>query len=139
MKLLGIDYGGRRIGVAVTDERGGYIRGLTTIDRRRRDPFEAIENLVRSTNPAKLVFGLPLGPDDEETTRSGEVREFAERVAQRVELPFDFIDESFSSHRAREVLRFRKKKDRRNKANIDRVAACLILEEYRRQFPCELE
>jgi putative Holliday junction resolvase len=134
MKLMGVDYGRRRIGVAVTDETGAAIRGLTTIRRApETDPLERLEQLAREQNPAAVVFGVPLGPDDEETVMSREARAFAARLEARIDQPIHFVDESYSSHKAEELLRFRRKKYRRDKAAVDRLAACLILEEYRRE------
>ncbi|HON09346.1 MAG TPA: Holliday junction resolvase RuvX [Chitinispirillaceae bacterium] len=132
MKLMGIDYGRRRIGIAVTDSSGQHIRGLTTIDRKKHpDPIIPIISIIRQENPDLLVLGLPLDINDAETVMSKEVRCFAESLKERSGKPVDFADESRSSRRASELMLFRKKKQRRDKAATDRLAACLILETYR--------
>ena len=136
MKLLGIDYGKRRIGIAATDETGEFIRGCATIDRKKcSDPISALKDIIAEESPGTLVFGIPLGPNDEETAMSQEIRAFARQLsdAAHLKIPMHFIDESFSSVRAQEILRFQKKKKRRNKNNIDRLAACSILESFQRQ------
>jgi putative Holliday junction resolvase len=131
MRLLGVDYGRRRIGVAVTDPTGVCVRGVGTIDRDRTgDPIAAISEYVHELGPEKIVFGLPLGPDDEETAMSSEVRAFAAIVAEATGLAIDFVDESHTSRRAQDILLSRRRKHRRNKQNRDRIAACLILESY---------
>lgn len=132
MKLLGIDYGRRRVGVAVTDSSGQHIRGLTTIDRKKHpDPLIPLISIISQENPDILILGLPLDINDAETVMSKEVRSFAQNLRERSGLPIDFADESYSSRRASSLMMFRKKKERRDKAAIDRLAACLILEVYR--------
>jgi len=132
MKLMGIDYGIRRVGVAVTDEQGLSIRGLTTIDRKKKpDLIAAILSLIKQEKPEALVIGLPLDINMAETVKSKEVRSFAEKLQISSGLPVNFVDESFSSKKAAELMRFRKKKMRKDKAAIDRLAACLILQSYR--------
>ncbi len=132
MKLMGIDYGLRRVGIAVTDEQGLAIRGLTTIDRKKNpDLISAILSLIKQEKPEVLVIGLPLDINDADTIMSKEVRAFAEKLQASSGLPVNFVDESYSSKKAAELMRFRKKKMRKDKAAIDRLAACLILQSYR--------
>jgi putative holliday junction resolvase len=131
MKLMGIDYGRRRIGVAMTDDTSGYIRGCATIDRKN-DPDipPALLDLVRRENPDGIVLGLPFDIDGHDTPMSIHVRSFAQKLAKVVTIPIHYIDESLTSKNAAELLRYRKKKERRDKASVDRIAACLILQEY---------
>ncbi len=130
MKTLGIDYGKRRIGMAVTDELGITVRPLPTLDRKRTDPLTAIRDTIAQEHPDTIVFGLPLDHNDEETAMAREVRSFAEKVIREIGLPVEFVDESGSSQRAEFLLRGRRKKVRRTKANVDKIAACLILEQF---------
>ncbi|HLV32526.1 MAG TPA: Holliday junction resolvase RuvX [Chitinispirillaceae bacterium] len=137
MKLMGIDYGRRRIGIAVSDETGRCIRGLTTVDRKKNPDFlSSLNNLIQQENPQELVIGLPLDVNDAETVMSKEVRAFADQLNRICGKPIHFVDESLSSKRASELLRFRKKKARRDKAAVDRLAACIILEIYREEKEC---
>lgn len=131
MKLLGIDYGRRRIGLAVTDEDGCCVRGLSVIDRKKvRNCTEELVTIISTEKPAELVFGLPLDIDDQETVMSREVRSFAAQVQERTGLPVHFIDESFTSQKAAQLMLYRKKKERRDKSLSDRIAACLILQTF---------
>jgi len=131
MKLIGIDYGRRRIGVAVSDGGGTIARGLCVIDRRQFfDSTSELLRIIAEENPAALVFGVPLGADDEETAMSREVREFASVIAGQSGLPARFVDESFTSKKAAGLMMHRKKKARRDKSLSDRIAACLILQDY---------
>jgi len=131
MKLIGIDYGRRRIGVSISDDGGTIARGLCVIDRQKfSDSAGELLRVVAEENPAALVFGVPIGPNDEETAMSREARAFAAIIAERSGLPTYFIDESFTSKKAAELMIHRKKKARRDKALSDRIAACLILQDY---------
>jgi putative holliday junction resolvase len=135
MKLMGIDYGRRRIGVAVSDEEGRLARSIGIVDRKTHPNYiDELIRIITQENPAAIIFGLPLNADDEETAMSKEVREFAMAIEQRVNLPIHFIDESFTSKKASELMMHRKKKARRDKSLSDRIAACLILQEYIDRF-----
>jgi putative Holliday junction resolvase len=139
MKLIGIDYGRRRIGLAASDETGTLVRGLATIDRRKStDCVAIVRDVIAKEKPQGIVFGLPLGSDDQETSMSIEVRKFAMNLEKNLAIPVYYTDESHTSKQAADVMLFRPKKDRRVKANIDRVAACLILESFLREMKCVL-
>ena len=137
MKLAGVDYGRRRIGVAVCDGDGGIAGGLCVIDRKKfaDGGVEELLRVIGNEKPGALVFGLPLGPDDEETAMSAEARGFAATIAERAGLPVHFVDESFTSKRAAELMMHRKKKARRDKSLSDRIAACLILQDFMEGTP----
>lgn len=138
MKLLGIDYGRRRIGVAATDESGTLARGIGVVDRKKRpDTYAALQEFVRSEKPDALVVGLPLDPDARETRMSREVRKFAGGLARHLSLPVHFVDESLTSRRASELLLARKRAQRHNKEMVDRLSACLILEAFREGLVCD--
>jgi putative holliday junction resolvase len=138
MKLLGVDYGRRRIGIAVTDEQGEYIKGLPTLDRKKTTDFlRSLEAIISHQQPRRIVMGLPLDIDGHETVMSLEVRAFAEKLQAISSVPVSFVDESLTSVRAAEIMRFKKKKDRRDKQAVDRIAACLILEAFRKGCACE--
>jgi putative Holliday junction resolvase len=130
-KLMGIDYGRRRIGVAVTDDEAIIARGLGVIDRQKTpDYVSELLRIVDEEKPTAIVLGLPLGADDQETAMSKEVREFAAAITDKSKLPIRFIDESFTSQKAAELMMHRKKKARKDKSTPDRIAACLILQDY---------
>jgi len=134
MKLIGIDYGMRRIGLAATDESGEFIRSLPTIDRKTSNQFlEDLCGIIASENASQIVIGLPLNDDGVDTPMSLEIRAFAARLSQKIAVPIKFVDESLTSVRANDIIRYRKKKQRREKGNVDKIAACLILEEFKRE------
>lgn len=137
MKALGIDYGRRRIGVALTDELGITARPLTVIDRHKTpDPLPGLADLASAHAPSVIVVGVPLDHCDNETVMSKEARAFGGRLHEATGIPVKFVDESRTSKRAQDILRSRRKKQRRDKSNVDRIAACLILETFREESGC---
>jgi putative Holliday junction resolvase len=137
VKFLGIDFGMRRIGVSASDPTGTLVRGVTTIDRKVTPRYiDELLKIIISENPEKLIFGLPLGHDDEESEMCKRVRKFSIKLLDKLEtsLPHDFQDESYSSVRTQKLMQQNStKKKRKNKGNVDRIAACIILEDYIRE------
>lgn len=137
MKLVCLDYGRRRCGVAVCDEDARAVRGLPTIDRKKNpDLIAAILGIITREQPEALVIGIPLDINDAETVMSKEIRKFATRLQERCKLSINFVDESLTSRRASELMMHRKKRDRQDKGLIDRLAACLILEQFIKDSEC---
>jgi len=137
MKLLGVDYGRRRIGLAISDDEGRFITGLPTLDRGKvPDVLSRLRAIILERRPDLLIVGLPLDIDGRDTVMSLEIRAFADELKALVEIPVSFVDESLTSVRAAEIMRFKKKKDRRDKKTVDKIAACLILEAFQRETGC---
>ncbi len=131
MKLMGVDFGYRRIGIAVTDEGGYCVRGLEVIDRKKTpDYITELVSIIETEKPSELVFGIALNADDQETEMSLQARLCAEKIKNRTGLPIHYVDESFTSKKAAELMLHRKKKERKEKGLSDRIAACLILQSY---------
>jgi putative Holliday junction resolvase len=136
MKLISIDYGRRRIGIAVGG-LGTTVHGLPTLDRKKHPAAAAaLAAIIDRERAEGLLFGLPLDSNDAETVMSKEVRTFARKLQELTGLPVFFIDESRSSLQAQSLLLYRKKKERREKGSVDRLAACLILDQYLRENGC---
>jgi len=134
MKYFCIDYGRRRIGIAVSDPTGMLARSKTMIDREiERDYLSKIVFLIDEENPDELVVGLPLDIDDNETAMSREVRAFVEELKKKLpkEMPINFQDESYSSVKSSSImLQTKSKKKRQKKQEVDKIAACIILQEF---------
>lgn len=133
-RTLGIDYGERRIGVAISDPLGMIAQPLATVGRRRgkRPPFAELERMVAEWRPAGLVVGLPLTSDGEESDWTAEVRAFGDRLAERTALPVHYVDERMTSARAERAVRSSglPKKQREKKERVDAAAAVLILQAH---------
>ena len=129
--ILGLDIGDARTGVAISDELGIAAHPLCTIQRKSRKAVLAkLQELVAVHNVDRIVVGLPLQLDGETGTQAKKVRKFADRLAQQVNLPIVFWDESFTTIEAAQILRGTKKRRKKRKQVIDQVAAVLILEGY---------
>ena len=129
--ILGVDIGDARTGVAISDELGIAAHPLCTIQRKSRKAVLAeLHELVIAHNVEQIVVGLPLQLDGKTGTQAKKVKRFAERLAQQVNLPIVFWDESFTTIEAAQILRGTKKRRKKRKQVIDQVAAVLILEGY---------
>ncbi len=133
-RVLAVDYGTRRIGLALSDASGTLATPLTTLTRRagKRPPITRILKLASDHEAECLVVGLPLDAEGRENSWTAEVRDFGGRLGSRSGLPVHFIDESYSSAEAEARIRSigltRKKKE--DKARIDAGAAAIILQDW---------
>jgi putative Holliday junction resolvase len=132
LRILALDYGDKRIGVALCDELEIAAHGLTTLVRKNREAdIEKISTLLELFQVDKIVIGYPLRIDGSEGIQCGKVNTFIRRLETRFQLPVVRWDETFSTKEAEAVMRTdgpakRKKK----KMDVDRVAACVILQSY---------
>lgn len=135
-RVLALDYGLRRIGVAVTDPTRTIASPLTTLKRRegKRPPWAEIARIVEEQEVAEFVVGLPLNLDGEEGEWAAEVREFGAQLARRFERPIHWIDERLTSVMAERAVRGLglRKGQREEKERIDAAAAALILQAFLR-------
>lgn len=133
-RVLAVDYGERRIGLALSDPLGMIASPLPTLTRRRgkRPPVAPLARLAEEHDVVQLVVGLPLGLDGEENDWSREVREFGEKLAERTGLPVAFQDERMTSVRAERAVRSLglPRQQREEKGRVDAAAAVLILQAY---------
>lgn len=133
-RILALDYGERRIGVALSDPTRTIASPLTTLARRagKRPPWPEIRRLIEEHEVAEVVVGLPLALSGEEGEWAREVRDFGAEVERRTGLPVHFVDERLSSVQAQRAVRGigLKKSAREEKERIDAAAAAVILQSY---------
>jgi putative Holliday junction resolvase len=130
-RLLALDLGERRIGVAISDPTGTLARPLTTVVRAsRNEDFEAIVRLVDEYGATCVVVGLPLSLDGAEGPQARSIRRYAEHLSQAVDVPIEFWDERYSSAVAAEILSEKGHRGRRARNLIDSTAAAVILQSY---------
>ena len=132
MTIMALDYGERRIGVAVSDPMGIIAHGLKTIERKNSDSdFEAIARLVAEREVTRIVVGLPLDMDGTEGRQARKVRAFVKRLKKCLPgLPVETVDERLTSAEAHRVLSEADATQRVRQRNVDRMAAQLILRRY---------
>lgn len=136
MRILGLDYGSKTVGVAMTDALGMTVQPYKTIKRDResklRQTLSEIAEIVEQYQIEKIVMGLPLNMDDTEGDRAAKTRDFAEKLKLRVAVPIEFTDERLTTMEAEEILDQSGIPRSEQKKVIDQVAAQLILEQYLR-------
>lgn len=131
MRILGLDIGSKRIGVAVSDELGITAQGLTTIVRTNiRQDLERIVGIIVAAGVERIVVGYPLLEDGSAGVQCGKVDQFIARFLSVHDLPITRWDESFTTQEAHDVLRQCKVKGRERRQYVDKIAACLILQGY---------
>ena len=140
MRVLGLDYGDQRIGVAICDELGVAARGIATLVRKNRDAdLAAIAGFVERFGVEKIVIGYPLRLDGSEGIQCDKVNRFARRLEARLSMPIIRRDETFSTKEAEELLRETGVRKEKRRAIVDRLAACIILQGYLDALPHEEE
>jgi putative Holliday junction resolvase len=130
-RILALDLGRRRIGLAVSDELGWTAQGLPTLQRTRlREDLSRLAQLMSEYQIGRVVIGLPLHMSGVEGRQAGYAREFGQRVAEHTGLPVEYWGERLTTVEAQRVLRESGiSQEKRGKA-VDRMAAMLILESW---------
>ena len=130
-RILAIDYGSRRMGLAVSDALGITAQGLETLERKnKRSDFARFERLIREYQIAEIVLGNPLRMSGEEGTQSRKVAEFADELRSRFGLPVHLWDERLTSSEANRLLRDAEVSQQKRAQAVDRMAATLILQSF---------
>ena len=135
MRVLALDVGERRVGIAISDPTGTLARPLQALARgSREEDFAAIAALVAEHDVGLVVVGQPLSLDGTEGPQARRVARYAEALAAHLTVRVTSWDERFTTVEAKKVLRQRRKeKDRRRaraKGELDAVAAAVILQGY---------
>jgi len=130
-RVLGIDLGSRRIGVAVSDGLGLTAQPRTTIARHGgvRD-LDAIAAAAKEADADRIVLGLPIDPEGQEGPAAQRARVFADKLHTALGLPVELIDESFSTVEAEEVLLAADVSRAKRKQVVDKMAAAVILQRW---------
>lgn len=129
MKLLGIDYGQKRVGLAVA--RAGLAFPLKTLSRTTRDRlFAELLAVIRAEGVEAVVLGLPLDMEGKETLTTRQVLNFRDSLARRTSLPIHLVNEALTSFDARGRLREAGVPAHKQAGMLDQMAAVCILESY---------
>lgn len=131
MRILAVDWGARRIGLALSDPSGVIATGLPTLTVRGRDDALArVANVVREREAERIVVGLPLLLSGERGEAANAATAFAEALAARTGLPVDTYDERLTSALSQRRLQETGVRTGRAKSKIDQGAAIALLESY---------
>jgi putative Holliday junction resolvase len=141
-RILALDYGRARIGLAIADSVAALVQPLGTLDRiNRNEDMRRLRKLVREHGVQQIVVGLPLRLDGTRGDMAEEAARFGQRVHKQFGLPVEMVDERLTSWEAERLLEEqhgrtihapagRKHKKEKEKLGVDAVAAALILKEY---------
>ena len=133
-RILGLDYGTKTVGVAISDPLLLTAQELETIVRQRpnalRHTLVRIKEICEEYQVEKIILGYPRNMDDSEGFRCEDTLEFKKRLEKRVDIPIELVDERLTTVYADEILEESgvAKKDR--KKVIDQIAAAIILQDY---------
>src|SRR6202161_1450258 len=141
-RILALDYGRARIGVAIADRQDGRARPLGTLERiNRNEDMRRLRELLREHGVRQIVVGLPLRLDGTRGDMAEEAARFGQRVHKQLGLPVEMVDERLTSWEAERLLEeqqgwtihaasTKKRKKENEKMGVDAMAAALILKEY---------
>lgn len=133
-KLLALDYGLKRTGIAVTDDSKIIASGLTTVDTR--DLFKFLVEYFKKNDVTDIILGEPKRLDGSATDSSQAVAELRVKLKETFGKPVHMVDERFTSKMAFQTMidSGLKKKQRQNKALVDEISATIILQSYMEQL-----
>lgn len=133
-RYLGLDFGSKTVGVAISDPLLMSASGLEIIRRDReskiRKTLSRIDEIIKEYNVDEIVLGLPMNMDDTEGERCRKTREFGENLEKRTGLKVNYFDERLSSFEAHEILDECGIKSVNHKEFVDEVAAMVILQGF---------
>lgn len=130
-RILALDLGSRRIGLAVTDELGLTAQGIETLQRKnKRTDLERLRSIITHYGIAEIVLGHPLYMSGDPSPRSRQAEDFAGQLREQFHLPVHLWDERLTSTEANRLLRESETTLRQRKQAVDRMAATLILQSF---------
>ena len=130
-RVLGIDFGERRVGLALSDPGGLIAQGLETIETKSTgESLESIAAIVEAEQVLEIVLGMPVNMDGTTGDMAGKVETFAGRLRERVSCEVRTWDERLTSISAQRAMNEMGMETRGNKGSLDRIAATLLLQNY---------
>ncbi len=131
-RLLAVDWGEVRVGLALSEESQVLASPLETLVRRKgkRFPMPRFLELVETHQPVGVLVGLPLTGDGEEGESAAAAREMAETIGKRTGLPLELWDERLTTARALAAIREQGGSTRGRRADVDALAAAVLLQHY---------
>lgn len=128
MRIMAIDYGQRKVGIAMSDELGVISQPLMTLRAKSQKEFiKRLKFIVKENNVGLILVGNPLSHSGKSTPISEEILRFVKVLEKSIAVEVKLWDERFTSRYASRIL---KEKGIKQKGNIDQIAASLMLEEY---------
>ena len=131
-RLLAVDWGEKRIGLALSDESQTLAQPLATLTRRtgKRFPMQRLKGFLDTHHPVGIVVGLPLTPEGAEEEAARAARAMGALIADKTGLPVTFLDERMTTARAHRAIREMGGKTRGRKGEVDQLSAVVLLQQY---------
>ena len=130
-RIMGLDVGTKRIGIALSDPLLITSQPFQTIQRTpEKSALYEIEKIIKDYNVNKVVVGLPLMMNGDFGPQAQDCKDFGEKISQKFKIDVIFIDERLTSFEAEEILKKQKAKYTKDKGLVDKIAASIILKEY---------
>ena len=129
--VLGLDYGSRRIGLAISDLEGLFAFPAGALERTRLEQdLQALGRLIAERGVTRVVVGLPLHMSGRSGQEAEAARAFARALGEATKLPVEMLDERWTSREAERALRDAPGRRKRSRGSVDSVAATLLLRTY---------
>ncbi len=129
-RILGLDYGEKRIGLAITDPLNIIAKPLQTINVSKEDIYKVLNQLIKEYQIVKIVVGLPLTLKNTHSIQTDKVLVFIQQLKNNINIDIDTYDERFTSDMAKDALIKQGIKTGHNKSEIDKTAAAIFLQNY---------
>ncbi len=134
MRIMGLDYGSKTVGVAISDELLLTAQGKEIIRRNEenklRKTLARIEALIQEYGVEKIVLGLPINMDESDSERSKLCLEFKDKLERRTGIPVEMLDERLTTVAADEIMDEAGIRGKKRKEYVDMIAAQIILQDY---------
>ena len=133
MRILGIDYGDARIGIAITDPLGITAQGLETINRNGSDKIvlKRLEELIEQYNVTTIVIGMPINMNGTKTERAEITEKFIHKMKCKFgKIPIETIDERLTTVEAHKTMNYLNVNKHKKRSIVDTISAVYILETY---------
>ena len=131
MRLMSLDYGERRIGIALSDPEQLITFPYRTIDTKKTpDVVKEIVLIIKDQAVGALIVGNPLSANNTDTKKSKQIKKFVAMLSNHVSIPITLWDESYTTRSAIELMNQAHKKLKKNRDKVDQLAASLILKDY---------
>lgn len=128
VRILALDYGRRRIGLAISDELGLTAKPLPVLLRKnRREDMSRLREIAKANAVARIIVGLPLHLSGRQGEMAEEASHFASRLAKELGLPVEQLDERLTSWEAEQLV---KESQHAKNADLDSISAAILLREY---------
>ncbi len=131
IRIIGIDYGDARVGLAVSDETGFLASAVCTVNvTGMRDACKKVAEKIKELNGTKIVLGLPKNMDGSESFRADKSKAFAEMISSATDLEVVFVDERLSTVEAYTYMNITEFNGKKRRAVVDALSAQIILQSY---------